>query len=329
MPNPLTHHLTWDIEDSTKVSGYHDCARKHFFEHRLGWKQESTSTHLIYGIASHIAQEYLLLNGHSQKSVEEAFELFMIEYRKEISPTMDLDLVPKDPATAKRLLEQYAATYRDDEFEVLYTEIAGSVTVGKTLTGEDRSIHFRIDAILKDKNGLMLVMDHKTAGRNSRQWQDQFQLSTQMWVYIHVLYCLYGADKVYGAIINGLIPMKTKIDLVRIPVIKTPDMMNAGMFDINEVLDRIEYDTKRLMENCSEEDQVMQSFARNPGSCTKYFGCQFAPFCTVWANPLKRIHEPPPGFKVEFWDPSKVEPNTKTIMEIAGGQPASITPALE
>ena len=90
--------------------------------------------------------------------------------------------------------------------------------------------------------------------------------------------------------------------------------MNVWLWNVNNYMDQVDRETDRLS-FCKESDDVLMAFPLNPGSCTKYRGCQYHDFCMSWANPLKRCFEPPLGFKVEFWDPSAREVANKMNLE--------------
>ena len=104
------------------------------------------------------------------------------------------------------------------------------------------------------------------------------------------------------------------ISFQRVPAWKTSDQMNVGLWNtVNTVYD-VDRDMDRLSD-CREGDAVMMCFPLNPGSCTKYWGCQYHDYCISWPNPLQRCEEPPLGFKIEYWDPSAMVTTNKLNLE--------------
>jgi hypothetical protein len=77
--------------------------------------------------------------------------------------------------------------------------------------------------------------------------------------------------------------------------------------------DRMKLDLDLLLHTCQESDRIMTCYGKNPTSCTKYYGCEMAPFCSSWSNPLQRIYEPPPGYIVDHWDPLAEEQASERI----------------
>jgi len=302
----VPEHYTWEIQDSSKVQAFMDCPRKYFYRYILGWDTDAPNNHLSFGSAWHDAMEYLLLNGYGDSSVLGAYEAFLRTYRKDFPKETDELFGAKTPARVLEALVEYVLKYKSDfsEFEVLYTEIAGTVPLT-----EDRKLHFRQDAICKGIGAFgYFSLEHKTTGATiSRSWMQQWPLSTQVGTYTHVLYCLYPAEEVYGVRINGSGFLKTKFSFERIPISKTKSAMQVWMWNTLFWLDQIQWNFE-LLKECKESDEVMMAFPMNTQNCSKWFGCPYHDFCTAWPNPLRSCDEVPMGLKIEFWDPMKYRP---------------------
>ena len=305
---PVEEHPTWDIIDSTKLQDFIACERMYFYRYMLGWQGEGPNVHLVFGEAWHRAMEHLLLNGYGSRAIVEAFEIGDSYYRKHFPEIMDEVNHPKIPGVMLLALEQYANTYKEDweDQEVLYTEIAGTVPI------EDRLLHFRQDAILRTKGGI-ISREHKTGSQLSRMWRDQWHLSTQIGTYAHVLYCLYPPEEVEGVVINGAIFNKTKVQFERIPIRKRPIDMQVWYWNTAHFMEMIEWETERLV-GCKDSDDVMMAFPMRNQSCTRYFGCPYHDFCMAWPNPLQHVDELPMGFEVKRWDPSEKEAKHKMTL---------------
>lgn len=302
--NNLEHHPTWDILDSSKLTTYMDCPRRYFFEYVLAWRSDAPNNHLVFGTAWHDAMEHLLLNGYDDESVMGAFEKFLATYRKDFPATSDDLYDPKTPERALGALGLYAERYYGDltKYEVLYTEIAGTVPINN-----DQVLYFRLDSIVREReSGRILSLEHKTGSRISRFWTDQWPLAVPVGTYTHVMNCLYDPADVWGVKINGTFFQKNKIDFLRVPVRKTLDHMKQWLWNVAWWADQIRWQFD-LLSGCSPDDQVLMAFPQQPGSCTKYFGCPYHDFCLTWPNPLAHSSEPPMGYVVERWDPSERE----------------------
>lgn len=321
----MTHLLdrnlpSWAIQDATKLTCFSSCPRKYFWEYVLGWRPETQSNHLVFGQAWHEAMEYLLLHDYSIKSVQEAHEVFLKCYRESYGPETDQMFFPKTPDNALITLARYAGRFKDDlqKFEVLYTEIAGKVTVA-----EGRFVHFRMDTVLKNRsNQRICSIDHKTGSR-TWGWELQFPLSHQTGTYNHVLNCLYPRDKVDGLIYRGTffghtkkawdqlasgqnLTYKDPIEFVEYPAFKSKDQMQSWLWHCNYYFDRIQAEFEYLTD-VTEDDEVMIAFPQQPSSCSNYGGCAYLDFCQTWPNPLRKCQEPPLGYKEEHWNPSLKE----------------------
>lgn len=308
---PIPTHPTWEIIDGSKLKTFATCPRQFFYEYILGWRREAPNNHLIFGEAWHLAMEQLLLEGFGKDSVLKAYNLFEDKYRETFAPDTDQLYSPKNPLRAFDALVDYTKRYReqDNKFNTMETEIAGTVVLS-----EDYTIHYRMDSIVLDTEvDLIHSMEHKTASNFNQAWGMQWSLAFQVWIYTHVLYCLYKQEQVRGVLINGTSFRKVKDDskslrhdFLRVPCWKTPDQMEAGYYDILFFMGQLFNEYEYLSES-SLSDRVLKAFPRNPESCTKYFGCTWHDFCMSWANPLQRCDAPPIGFIQEWWNPAEKE----------------------
>ena len=315
MPNeqnfPIPYHPTWEVVDPSKLNDFITCPRMYFYSHMLGWKSEMPNNHLVFGSAWHEAMEHLLLNGYSGASIRDAQEKLTQYYRKEFPEETDEIFSPKTPDRATLALVEYTTKYpRDfDNFEVLYTEVSGTVPITNK-----KIMHFRMDDVLKHVKGYYFSLEHKTGSYLNNQWRMQWPLSMQAGTYIHSLYCLYPQELVRGIEINGTFFKRTKaplFDFERVPVWKLPHQMRSWYATVNYWINQLESETGILADEV-DSSSVMHSFPMNPTNCSKYFGCPFHDFCCSWQNPLQHCFEPPLGMKVEFWDP-RDRPSTKEM----------------
>lgn len=298
-------HETWNVFDSTKIERYIGRPRAYFFEYVLGWRSEEENIDLVFGKSWHKGMRHLMREGLSLESGKAAYEYFLPEYRKAFGEEMDIIYHPKSPQNAQQAFLAYVAEYMDkDDFEVIHTEVGGTVSIGA-----NRVLHFKMDTLLRDHNNGNRVcsLEHKSAKANSRPWRDGFKLSFQTGTYNHVQYCLFPETEVYGTIINGAVFTKGKgVEFVRIPARRPIELMDAWLDQANFFYDEILRDFDRLSD-CKEDDNVMKAFRCRPtggamGTCGL---CGYATLCMSWSNPLQHLEDIPEGIKVEFWDPRK------------------------
>jgi len=317
---PLNLHPTSSIHDASKIQDYQTCPRQYFYRHVLGWESEMSNVHLEFGTAMHLALEHLHTHDYSPGSVAEAYLLFEKHYRKHFGPEWDVSNSPKNPQCALRALQAYADYYREDSFEVLHTEVSGSVAIS-----ESRSLHFKTDTICHGDEGYF-SLEHKTGSKYSESWAAQWRQKFQVGTYSHVLHCLYPPDEIYGVRINGIFPApepklrkdgqpyanSRNIELHRIPVRRNLASMEAWLQEANYWLLRIESDLSAACDT-SDDAPILSSFVRNTESCTHYGKCPFLDYCSLWNNPLRYSDTPPAGFRVRFWDPRSMEYIKKTM----------------
>ena len=302
-PPQITPRPEWTIIDSTKLNAAQTCMRKYFYEHTLGWKPDWPNIHLHFGSSFHIGMEHLTLNkdNMSDAIIAEAFSLFLEEYRRAFSEEDDLKNAPKNPENCLKAFMEYAETYKDDNFRVLYTEVVGSASID-----EDHAIHFKIDAMCEGPEGIF-CLEHKTTGADSKAWREQWRLALQPGTYTHALYSLFPMDDVFGVKINGIILRKMGNAFARIPIRKTESQMQAWLWNTRRLISELEFAYEELS-RATEDDQILTAFPMNTTSCTMYNSvCPYLDFCDAWPNPLQRCSDTPIGYKNEIWDPRKKE----------------------
>ena len=311
MKNNIVPDKTWQIYDSSKVQTYLNCPRKYFYNYILGWDTDEPNVHLVFGEGWHRAMEVLLNEGYTNDAIKNAYNEFFKYYREHYTEIQDSVNFPKSPNSIVPTLVEYIQKYKaSDTFEVLYTEVAGTVPIS-----ENRVVHFRLDSIVKGDEGIF-SLEHKTGSRLSQAWIDQWTLKTQVGTYMHVLHSLYDPKDVYGIKINGVIFKRTKNDYIRVPIRKSTDMMNTWLWNMNHWIDLIEWNMNELAES-TEDELVLHAFPMNTESCISYGrACKYLDFCSLLSNQLKHAEEPPSVFVRKFWDPSAREETAKTVMNI-------------
>lgn len=313
---PIPYNRTWDVVDSTKTEEMMQCWRKYFWRYLLGYETDTPKQDLVFGDAWHKALEHLFLTDYSNENVQIAFnEHFMPTYRAQFPLDTDAQYGPKTPDIALKTLLHYVDHYqvRDDHqrYEILHVEVAGNV-----LISEDRVMAFRMDCIARERStGKVIGFENKTTKRAGAQWAAQWTLANQIMVYSHALNCMYGSENTKGLIINGayFYTAGSKLERCgRVPMFKTPDMLRAGLSNINVWLDQLD-DEMLFLSEAKDSDPVLMAFPMNPKSCTNYGICPYLDFCATWPNPLQRLdfERPPFGFRIRFWDPGDRDAKVK------------------
>jgi hypothetical protein len=313
-----------------------DCPRKYFYQYVLGWDSKEPKPYLVFGEGMHAAIEVLMQKGFSSDAGVDAYEAFLSVYQREY-PSAGLGDIPPEasgiysPAHALATIGEYLGEYqRDEDLDVLYTEIGGSVPID--LGDADhtmRLLYFRMDSVVRAADGVWSI-EHKTTklSNNMRTWLDKWDLSFQVGMYTHVLRLLYP-DEAQGVKINSIflaLPTRADKDLdretgnkyVRVPQRRSPDMMEVWLWNANHWFEWIELEFARLDE-ARENDTMMAAFPLNTESCTKYWGCPFRAFCGNWANPLRHCETPPIGFGTRYWNPQERAEQAKQVLHLEEG----------
>jgi len=304
----IPFHSTYDVLDSTKAQTYMSCPRLFFFQYILGFRPDRPIHALEFGKAWHLAKEVLFDEGYSEASVKKGMELFMGSYRQNFGEDTDMDFHPKSPGNAELALHNYIIDFKDDEFEVLATEIGCTFLLNK-----GRVMHGKMDSIVRDPLRGILSIDSKSAGAHWGYLEDSFQQKFQMLAYTYFLHSYYE-ERIGGVMIDACIFKKSGNEQFRIPIEATLNHIEDWVFQADLLFDALEEDWNRLSK-VKESDTIMKAFPKCTESCVKYNRiCPMFEICNSWHNPLQKLDRIPSGMKVEFWDPRKED--VKTTMEI-------------
>lgn len=321
---PIPKREIHDVIDSSKLQTFIECPRKYFFQHILGWQKKNLSVHLFFGSAWHEALEHLMNHGYEMSEVQIAYEKFkeIWDEEKPDDPLWEPHYA-KNPSSALEGLVEYAEKWkRQDDFETLFTEVAGTIPVM-----DDQLIHWKVDAIIRDVDGWIWSLEHKTTGRNSSSWRNKWRMKTQTGTYHHALNGLYHLGifdefdprGVKGVKINGTVFRKNDREFLRIPVRRSDDAMQQWLWETKHYIQQLRWNMQELAE-CSKSDQVMVAFPRNAESCTK-FGCSFPGLCQNWANPLRYCKRgAPKDYEEDFWDPRRQEEEANQKVDLTDEQ---------
>lgn len=319
---PIPTHQSWNVIDTSKLKRFwNECPRAFFFEYLLGWRLDRPSIHTHFGEALHEALEFLLLNGYTIETTEQAYKVFLAKFRTIVSEEEDALYSPKNPSRFLSAITDYVGLYRDDleNFKVLHTEVGGSVAISERF-----KITFRMDAILESlKTGQIIILDHKSGSLLNQSWCDKYILDEQIGTYLHAANCHFGQNKVREMIINGIFFRKVKDDskaekheFKRVHCVKTSAQMRIWLSTMNRICEHLEHEFQVLSTETSS-DPVMKSFPCKTGNCFSYNKkCAYHDLCSYYANPLTLANEAVPlGFKTEFWNPLE---NLKLKINVGG-----------
>lgn len=339
---PVAYDETFDILDASKVSAFMDCPRKFLFAYIFGWKQLDPNIHLEYGGAWHDAMEFLALafkgntdgskRGYTNEEIRGAYRAFLTRYSQTYGDGPALEgiasltglpapnMPAKDANNAFIALVDYQANWREDNFETLYTEVAGTVPISN-----DRLFHVKLDTILREA-ARVFSLEHKTTGRRTNAWLQQWATMLQVGGYSYFLKSLIDAGMIEGNFggveINGAIlraPNRngdSNNEFVRVPIRPTEEQTALWLWEVNHWIDFLDVQMLAL-QKARAKDDVLGCFPRNPTSCNK-FGCAYPGLCEHHVNPLKIYEKRPGEYKVEFWNPRR-DDDAKYVADIAAG----------
>lgn len=316
--------------DYSSLSTYLECPRKFYFQYILHFRSVRPSIHLVFGSAWHYG-------------LEKAYELMMEEPTTPLTPTdlretsisgfnqlwtiegephFDPDIVfPKNPGRAADMYDKYWKKYlnEDLEYRIIGVESPFAIDLSSIYPGLPAYIG-RLDLISESPSQELKITDHKTASSINKVTSTQFQSSMQTDGYLCAGHMYY--DKIPTMEYSVSLCQKTKIAFERFSFSKRNSALDRFLHDLCEHSANILLDLQQLESesHIMEKTYSMNSFLRKPGyACTAYFSpCPYFDICNARNNPMTWKDDPPQGYDVNEWDPTKHEEETKKkLKEIA------------
>lgn len=298
------------IIDSTKLRTFKSCPRKYLYNYALCWVPDYPNVHLEFGVAWHLAKEFLLLHGTNSNNVEHAYEEFLGHYRQFFDAESDGDRAPKSPGYAIEALLDYVKKFSavNNTWKVLGTEIAL-----KCVVGDGYVMSMKMDALIEDANGDIWVLDHKTAGRDSG-WDDSWNMSFQMSGYVHAAKRHFG-ERVKGALIDVTLLRKSSCESKRVAIYKSDQEMREWNWTARMDFLTLENEWNNL-DVCASSEPLLHCFRKNTESCTQWGRCPYMNLCIACGNPLSNAERVPIGFRKSVWNPHSIEKGWRPRMSL-------------
>ncbi len=182
---------------NSQVSAYQGCSLKYYFHYVEKRKSESLGIALFFGSAVHSALDLYYSsrrNGKAEslESLKEAFEssLSLDLENADVPVSYTKNMPDRDSAinTGLSLMEVFYENVDLKGWKILGVELPLSAPL---FTGEGERTDFDlvgiIDLLLKNENGDLLIVDHKTAAKSMNQ--ADANEDTQMTAYSYLLAC--------------------------------------------------------------------------------------------------------------------------------------------
>jgi hypothetical protein len=303
------------ILDSTKIKAFLSCPRRYYFEYVRNWRPDYPEKHLVFGQAWHAMLElaYIAKKDTSPLAWAQYKQSFLKIWRESFSESEELTLAPKNAESAFSALESYINLYKAEPYELLETEIGGSVLIG------EHKYYYKIDAIIKDNMDNVHVLEHKTGSSEFGYWADQWYSSVQPIIYYLAGISIYGFDNFKSVIINGTFFKKSGNTHQRVVVKKDMTQLLDSLWHLNAYSLSIK-ENHRMLETLDKGAHLLKAFPKNTESCTKYNKlCPYFILCNHTGNP-ETIQEVPIGYVEKVWDPRAVEVKQTFTSELSLGK---------
>lgn len=311
------------LYDNTRLTDYKRCPRFYFFRHVMDWVSTGERrAPLVFGSAWHAAMDRLwettALREPRDVVIDSAYGAFITSWIKdgmppprEIDLSLSNELLPRTPARAQDMLEEYYDKRHRFIQDATILDIERPFAV--PLSPDDPTLFYvgRIDKVIAPDNRSVRGIEHKTttamrldsqgARKISGMFKDSFSPNSQVDGYLYALSLLYPElrNDVY---VDAALVHKAGEDFAFIPAERQPAMIDMWLWETYQWIERIEND-KRLLMEVSEADSYMAAFPKDTRACFDFnASCPYLDLCKSRSNPTT-WSDAPQGYAVAHWDP--------------------------
>ena len=239
------------VYDSTCLTDFLLCHKRFYWRFVKGYQPKIESSALVFGSAIHegLKEWY---NGNGKEGAISSYQKGVASLKEDTKRTR---------ARGEEILQRYFKQYQREPFKVKEVEVGFEVVMpgGSVLRG-------RMDMIVEWDN-MTYVVDHKTTSQMGSFFFQQFDRHFQIDSYIYACRELKG--KCNGAIINGILVAKTKIDFARDIKTRTEEQINEHAINYLQVV--------ADLERCV----LTRTFYGNKTACGHFGSCPYIDLCQL------------------------------------------------
>lgn len=334
--DPLSGIITpsgYRFFDNSTLTEARVCLRRFYFKAVRHIDTEGQKPSLEFGSSWHSSMDQLwsdccsfngriLANSLSpQEVIKRANDAFRKRWNESSMPEREeFDLYPRTPGRAAEMLIEYYSRYGEQlgTFNLLEVERPFIIP----LTDDSQKLMYigKLDKVTESFNtGEITPWDHKTAANFGKTWVESFSPNSQFDGYHHAGKMLWGPD--FNTIyIDGAVVQKTKIDFMRIPLMRQQNQIEAWLWETLDLISLIQYHEAQLHEVREQMRQgrhynFLPAFPKNTCSCTSFYGCcPYLQLCQFQNNPEE--HEIQDGFCESHWKPFEIEENSDGTFKV-------------
>jgi len=272
------------VHDNTMFSDLVRCPRLYYYRHLRGLRKNGVHPALQFGALLHHGLDvwYTTRNG---KDVLDA----MTSYPDFIEPEDDY----RTRARAILTITEYMTMFPTDPFEVLHTELP------YTLEEPDGFKYGGVIDLIVRWNGMVWILDHKSASRGGETFWAQFYLSPQMTGYTWAGTLLHGS-KITGALVNQLLIHRVKKSPIEQFARRSFPYDDAHIAEWKQSVIDLYHEAHRRQILDRAGVQLDQAYPVNWHNCiNKYGKCPFFNVCKAPESSREALIEQ--DFTVDFW----------------------------
>ena len=252
------------------LQDYKNCKRYTYHKYVDDVEGSWTAPALLFGLAGHAGLEAFYLGLKNKlplgQRIKDAVGAFQDQMHKVRSLYEYNTAFEEDLDRGSSAIREYGLYYPDDPWHIVAIE----ETLSIVLPSGNRTT-CRIDLVVKDQRGDILMVDHKFTGWSLNLFKNTLKVSDQTTHYKAIWDYNHPEMPVRGIIYNVIRAYKDNPpDYDRLPIFKTTQDVDEYILDIDE-----EFEDMR--------NRFMTPDARwpkNTGQCFKYNRlCEFSPIC--------------------------------------------------
>lgn len=214
---------------------YQRCHKYWYWKYARGLEPLSRSPALIFGESGHEGLEEWYTAMREGLPLANRRDRFRDAFIAALDTRKDLyeyrDTFETDKQRAHQIVDQYCLEYPDEGFTVLGTELLLDYVYpdGKRTTG-------RLDLVIKDRQGVVKIVDHKFTGWSLANFVKAQTASNQTAQYLNLWNFHYPEEPAYNVVYNVIRNYKGTVNFARPISFKTNEDLKDYLFDLEDVM---------------------------------------------------------------------------------------------
>jgi len=306
--------------DYSSLDTYLKCPRQFLFQYVMHFRSAAPNLDLTFGSCWHYGLECAYKELAEQKNcieVEELTELSISSFNQlwQLEGAAhwpdNESCFPKSPGHAANMYHAYWEQHLQEHRALTIIGVEAGFTIDLSYLNPSLPSYIgKLDLVAKDSKGSIHIFDHKTAKSVNASSYHQYASTLQTDGYLAAGHIYYDSIPFMHYLVA--LCQKSKIAFQPFQIMKPKTVIDRFFSEVahysSEIIQQLNLYAYEC-ENAINKTDIIRCFPRRAGyPCTAYFRpCSYYDICHLRNNPLLWRDDPPQGYSINEWDPTKMD----------------------